>query len=308
MGKVIVAGSLIVDMSVQVKEHPSDGQTVIGKNLQYSSGGKGFNQAVSAYRLGADTNMIGILGEDEAGDTFREEIHAENIYGYIATSWNKPTGIAMIMVNEKGWNNIVVIPGANDNLSIEDIDEYFEGYNGRNNVLIAQCETPLKVTKHFFTKGKNTNSINILNPAPAIDIPQDIMDLVDILIMNETELEIVSKTEWGYTLDYFKDAMRKIAKEMNMSEKIIITTMGGKGLLALYQDEIIEIEGIKVKVVDTTGAGDCFVGAIAAFCLKNKISNKNELISALNFANKAASISVTKRGSSLSMPYLGEII
>lgn len=309
MGKVLVAGSIVVDMSVSVIEHPSNGQTVIGKNLSYSPGGKGFNQAVSAYRLGADVAMIGKVGDDQHGDMFKEEVSSENIKGYIATSWGKETGIAMIMVDREGYNNIVVIPGANDDLSTEDVDKFFETYNEKDNILVAQCETPLEVTKYFFTKGKNANSINIFNPAPAKPIKEDILNLVDILIMNETELEVVSGVDWLglWNIDDLKESMKRISSEYYMFDKIIITTMGDKGVLALYQGEFLQIEGIKVDVVDTTGAGDCFTGAIAAYCFENKISTKEDLLSALNFANKAASISVTQKGSSLSMPYLEDI-
>lgn len=304
MKKVIVAGSVITDISVSVEKHPVVGETVFGNNITYSPGGKGANQAVSAARLGADTTMVCKVANDNNGNMSLSFMKDEGIHIKRFNVSQKDTGVAMIVVSEKtGNNNIVVILGANEDLSKEDIDE---ANVDNGDVLVAQFETPLETTKYFFTKGREKQTINILNPAPAKLVDKELMDLVDVLIMNETELNLVS----GYYVRnpglYDEDtqlALHKLAIENG--NKVYIATLGEKGVIALYNNKFIRIEPNKVNVVDTTGAGDCFVGAFAAFISKN--NEAESLEEALQFANKAAALSVQKKGSGISMPFYYDI-
>ncbi len=309
MSKVIVAGSVITDISVIVENHPQIGETVIGNKLRYSPGGKGANQAVSAKRLGADVVFICRVGYDQNGENSVSFLNNEEIevLAYIDYESDKPTGIAMIVVSEKtGDNNIVVVTGANDDLNNNNIDGVpIES----GDILVAQCETPLETTKYFFEKGRKIGTINIFNPAPvpieSFDkfgikvFPKalyDILNLTDILILNETELEKLFKVK------YIDKDWIKVFKRSNI---IVIITLGDKGCVCYVGKNYITVDGIKTNVVDTTGAGDCFVGAIAAFVAENGI--KFDLDKALDFANKAASLSVGKMGSGVSMPFLKDI-
>lgn len=306
MSKVIVAGSIITDMSVSVEEHPKVGETVIGDNLTYSPGGKGANQAVSAARLGAKTVMIGKVGFDDFGKMCNTFIHDQGIYLSVNYS-QMATGIAMIMVNTSGDNSIVVNIGANADLKIEDLEDKDVTYE-KGDVLVSQFEIPLETVEAFFKKGKEAECINVLNPAPAIDIPKSIMDLVDVLIVNETELESISKYSINKNalVDNTITAMNRISNIMRKNS-IIITTLGDKGLIAMRNRYVIPVMPIKVNAIDTTGAGDCFVGAFSSFISSNDISSDKDLKEALKFANKAASLSVQKKGSGISMPYLKDI-
>jgi ribokinase len=292
-------------MSVQVQTHPKVGETVIGSNLKYSPGGKGANQAVSAARLGAETVMVGKIGNDNNGNLSCIFLQNEEIDCCDVTPTHlSPTGIAMIVVSELSDNNIVVIPGANDFLLVSDIEDIFrDNLPKKGDIFVAQFETPLESTKHFFERGKEFGTINILNPAPAKDIPKDILKLVDILIVNETELEVISGTKVDVN-----DEKTIIEAIDNIGYfKTIIVTLGKNGAFAMDQnDKIFIIKGIEVNAIDTTGAGDCFVGAIAAWYAINS-GTTIDLKEAMLFANTAASLSVQKQGSGISMPYAKDI-
>lgn len=310
MSKVIVAGSIITDMSVSVENHPKVGETVIGTELKYSPGGKGANQAIAAARLGAATAMIGSVGKDSFGEMsidffLKEGVSNNTIYS------NKPTGIAMIQVSKTtGNNSIAVILGANEDLDIEVFDRVAVDIE-EGDILVSQFEIPLETVEEFFKRGRDKNCINILNPAPAIDIPQSILDVVDILIVNETEVEAISKFKINRVaatlIDNVITAMNRISNKMK-KDSVIITTLGDKGSLVMRNRHVMFISPIKVDVVDTTGAGDCFVGAFASYISKNDISTNDGLKNAAMFANKAASLSVQKQGSGISMPYLKDIV
>ena len=316
MNKVIVAGSIITDMSVIVNKHPSIGETVLGNNLSYSPGGKGANQAVSAKRLGANVKLIGKVGKnaytaDANGLMCLEFLRNESIdCSGVSYTEKAPTGVAMIVVSEKtADNNIVVITGANDFLSINDIEFEFDSLQlEEGDVLISQFETPLEATRRFFEIGREKKLINILNPAPAQKISADILDLVDILIVNETELEAITYRK--INKDNFREDIIGMAHSMQYErnyDKLIIVTLGEKGVMGFIGTSVLTVDSNKVNAIDTTGAGDCFVGAIAAFVAVRHIRNEEIFTEALKFANDAASVSVTRKGSGISMPYNLEV-
>lgn len=304
MGKVIIAGSIITDMSVIVNKHPSVGETIIGGDIKYSPGGKGANQAVSAARLGADVHMLGKIGKDNNGKMCLDFMLSNNIGLYGVLKHDKlSSGVAMIIVSEKdGNNNIVVSLGANNDFHKEDINITIS----EQDILVAQFETPLETTKYFFQKGKELATLNILNPAPARDIPLDMVSLIDILIVNETELEAISDTKVNNDIISVKNAINNYRNRYYF-KGIIIATLGENGVYASVDDIEYLINAEPTKVVDTTGAGDCFVGAIAAYFSQNELTPET-LKDALLFANRAASLSVSKSGSGISMPYLSEVI
>ena len=304
MGKVIVAGSIITDMSVKVNEHPKVGETVIGRNLSYSPGGKGANQAVASSKLGSDTVMFGAIGRDSFGEMSIDFLLENGIVNATIFS-DKPTGIAMIQVSEKTANNsIVVILGANEDLTPDDLEYNFHTDIEEGDVLVSQFEIPLDTIKAFFEKGREVGTINILNPAPAERIPLDLLNLVDILIVNETELETISGQEIHDDVEIVV-AIHELQKHLK-SDPIVIVTLGERGVLGKISEEgktkTVILPGIEVKAIDTTGAGDCFVGAVAMRCAEERIETKEQLREVLNYANNAAACSVTKKGSGIAMP------
>jgi ribokinase len=297
MSKVIVAGSINMDIVALTENHPKIGQTVFGTDLKYFPGGKGANQAVASAKLGGQTTMVGKVGSDGFGKDLMFFLKSQGITSQIVIDNEKPTGTALITVSlTTSDNTIVVIPGANFELSEEDVQK---AKIEKGDILISQFEIPADTIKSFFEKGKKNGSINILNPAPAMKISRELLSLVDVLILNETELEVLAEV----SVDAEDFASISTAVEsIKANEQSVIVTLGAKGAIGYIKDRIVRIEGRKVKALDTTGAGDCFVGAIAA-----KISNGSSMTEALEFANLAASICVTRQGAGPSMPTILEV-
>ncbi len=296
MNKVIVAGSINRDIVVLTQRHPKLGESVIGEDVQFFPGGKGANQAIAAAKLGVKTIFVGKVGEDEAGSQLTTFIQDQGVEIIINTS-DAPTGTALITVNSQtGDNTIVGILGANMQLSDQDLKP-LKIHQG--DILVSQCEIPDHTVQAFFQHGRKAGAINILNAAPAKSLHKQLLDLINILIVNETELEILS----GQMVDInHEPSIIKAIQSIGKSNLTIIVTLGELGLLAYIQNKPIRIPGKKVTAVDTTGAGDCFVGAIAA-----QLASHADLMQALEFANHAASICVTKAGAGTSMPTLTEV-
>ncbi len=294
MSKVIIAGSINMDIVATSNTHPKIGETVFGSNLQYFPGGKGANQAVSSAKLGGDTVMIGMVGQDGFGTDLVTFLESQNIENQIKTC-DKPTGTAIITVSkETSDNTIVVIPGANFELRPEALESIPVN---QKDILVSQFEIPVETITAFFKNGKPHGSINILNPAPAKIIPDDLFNLVDILVVNETELAVISKQDVNS-----KESIINAVAAIQKPKQSIIVTLGAKGATLFTDNEHFHVEGCEVSAVDTTGAGDCFVGAIAA-----QLSQGKNLKAAVQFANIAASICVTRPGAGPSMPTVSEV-
>ncbi|MCG3165613.1 MAG: Bifunctional ribokinase/ribose-5-phosphate isomerase A [Bacteroidia bacterium] len=298
MNKVIVAGSINMDIVAITKKHPQIGETVFGTDLKYFPGGKGANQAVSSSKLGGKTTMVGMVGSDGFGKELIKFLEDQGMKNQIGISSKNPTGTALITVSTETSNNtIVVVPGANFRLTEKEIEKT---EISKGDILVSQFEIPTDTIQAFFKKGKKSGTINILNPAPAKKVSKDLLQLVDILILNETELEVLSEKK----VDANDEAsISNAVHKIKSGEQSIIVTLGERGAVGFIKDTIVKIEGKKVKAIDTTGAGDCFVGAIAA-----KLSKNASLTDAIEFANVAASICVTRQGAGPSMPTLKEVI
>jgi ribokinase len=297
MGRVFVAGSINMDVVATADRHPRVGETVAGKAVLYFPGGKGANQAVAAAKLGAPTTLIGRLGADAFGQELRAFLSAQGVdLGFVKTTAEAHTGTAIITVANAD-NTIVVVPGANALVSAEDVAAPVLA-NG--DVAVSQFEIPLPAIIAFFKRARATGATTILNPAPAMLFGPDLLDLVDILILNETELGFLTGSEL-YESD---DPARLIetARSLAGDGKIVCVTLGKRGLLAVVEGEPLTIPGREVKAVDTTGAGDCFVGALAA-----QLAGGKPVIEALEYANAAASICVQRMGAAPSMPTVEEI-
>jgi ribokinase len=298
MGRVFVAGSINMDVVATADRHPRVGETVAGKQVLYFPGGKGANQAVAASRLGAKTTLIGRLGKDSFGAELRTFLTAQGIDpGSIKETPETHTGTAIITVAASD-NTIVVIPGSNALVSADDVAD---APLAKGDVAVSQFEIPLPTIAAFFQRARNAGATTLLNPAPAQKMSGELLALVDILVLNETELGFLADVE----LSDSDEAARiiDVARRLQVREdRTICVTLGKRGVLALAGREEFSVSGRVVKAVDTTGAGDCFVGALAA-----QLAEGVALRTALAFANAAASISVQRMGAGPSMPTAAEV-
>lgn len=298
MGRVFVAGSINMDVVATADRHPLVGETVAGKAVLYFPGGKGANQAVAAAKLGAPTTLVGRLGTDAFGQQLRIFLAAQGVdLAFVKDTAEAHTGTALITIANAD-NTIVVVPGANALVSIEDAGAPVLT-NG--DVAVSQFEIPQPTISAFFKRARAAGATTILNPAPATRFEPQLLDLVDILVLNETELGLLAGAELRETdeLARFVEAARSLRAS---SDRMICVTLGKRGVLALTGGDASIIAGRAVRAVDTTGAGDCFVGALAA-----QLSGGRAIRDALNYANVAASICVQRMGAAPSMPTAAEV-
>ena len=294
---VTILGSINMDIVLSVAEIPLPGVTTTATGRQLFPGGKGANQAIASGRSGADTSMIGAVGDDELGVSLIDFLKDNHInIEQVKILPDKETGQAYINVDHKGENSIVVLPGAN---------HAFEVSSQKNNALnqqqiyLTQLEVPLPQIKQFFA---NAIGLKMLNAAPAIKPAKDIFPLADIIIVNESELAMFNNQSVN-TFDHQEDIIDAGLDLLTRQDQWMVITLGAKGVIAVSHIETIVVFGIAVEVVDTTGAGDCFCGALAA-----SFSNGYDMRDALQFAVTAASLAVTRHGAGPSMPKRNEII
>jgi ribokinase len=297
MGRVFVAGSINMDVVATADRHPRVGETVAGREVLYFPGGKGANQAVSAAKLSAPTTLIGRLGRDAFGAELRTFLTAEGVDLTFVRDTEAHTGTAIITLANAD-NTIVVISGANAML---DADDVAAPALAKGDIAVSQFEIPQPTISAFFKRARAAGATTILNPAPAMQFGPELLDLVDILILNETELGLLSGTELRDTDDSARiiEATRSL---QGNGGRIVCVTLGKRGVVALAGNEPLIVPGRAVKAVDTTGAGDCFVGAVAA-----QLATGKSMRDALDYANLAASICVQRMGAAPSMPTAAEV-
>ncbi len=289
---IVVLGSINMDLVAVTDEIPKVGETVIGKRLIQNPGGKGANQAVCAARLDSKVVFLGKVGNDTYGRLMLQAMHDSGVDISSIEKSKKSTGIAVISVDSKGQNNIIVIPGANGDVDCDYIDRQVE-FIEKCEIILAQHETPAKTTEYAFEIAKKKGKLTILNPAPADELSEKLISLTDILVPNENELARISgvavNTEIG---------IRKSAKVLiNRGIKLIIVTLGAKGVLLIDQNGEKRYPANLVKAVDTTAAGDSFLGAFAA-----SYSREKDIDKAIIFGQLVASYTVRYSGAQSSMP------
>jgi ribokinase len=298
MGRVVVAGSINMDVVATAERHPRVGETVAGKEVLYFPGGKGANQAVAAAKLGAPTTLIGRLGADAFGRELRSFLAAQSVdLSLVRQTAEAHTGTAIITLADAD-NTIVVVPGANGLVSADDVAaaELAPG-----DIAVSQFEIPLPTIAAFFKRARADGATTILNPAPARAVDAGLLGLVDILVLNETELGLLAGTELRDTDDPARFA--EAARSLRVSDsQTTCVTLGKRGVLALTRGETVIVPGRQVTAIDTTGAGDCFVGALAA-----RLALGASIRDALGYANIAASICVQRMGAAPSMPTAAEV-
>ena len=298
MRRIFVVGSINRDLVVYVDELPRPGETVFGNRFQQFPGGKGANQAVAASRLGGDVHLVGNVGDDAFGREMLDFLAAENIdTSEIAILDTAPTGIALITVDSASENSIVVVSGANMVWHTRDLARM---KIEPSDIIICQFEIPLEIIESVFEQAKKVGATTILNPAPVKPAAETLLENVDYIVVNEVELEALS----GATVNPADPtsvyaAMEKIRERGPLA---IVATLGPRGALFSGPTGRYEAKGHKVNAVDTTGAGDCFIGGFAA-----ALSKSDSVPEAINFANKAAAISVTRRGATSSFPMILEV-
>jgi ribokinase len=298
MGRVFVAGSINMDVVTTADRHPRIGETVAGHEVLYFPGGKGANQAVSAAKLGAPTTLIGRLGTDAFGAELRTFLAAQGVdLSFVQDTAEAHSGTAIITVADAD-NTIVVVPGTNALLNAADVSA---PTLAKGDIAVSQFEIPLPAISVFFQRARAAGATTILNPAPAIAFGAELLDLVDILILNESELGLLAKLELHDTDDRAR-FMEAAATLRGHRDMVICVTLGKRGVVALTDGKPLIVEGRVVRAVDTTGAGDCFVGAVAA-----QLAAGKSIRDALDYANIAASICVQRMGAAPSMPTIAEV-
>ena len=281
--KIVVIGSVNMDLSVKVKDMPLVGETIIGKSISYIPGGKGANQAGAIGKLGGDVVFLASIGDDAFG---KVQIETLSSYRVDCTKFkiNKgcSTGTAIIYVNDKGDNYI------DDNISFLEDSSY----------VLLQMEIPYDTVAYALKEAKKRDNIVILNPAPAGDIDEDLFSYIDYITPNETELMKLS----GFSCVTKQEVVEAAKSLLVKGVKNVLVTLGESGCVLVNKENTKFFEAKRVKAIDTTAAGDCFNGAFVT-----ALSKGLDIDEAINFAIKAASISVTKLGAMSSLPTLEEV-
>ncbi|WP_196594247.1 ribokinase [Pectinatus sottacetonis] len=300
MKKILIIGSLNMDFAIHTARIPAEGETVTGETLSLIPGGKGANQAYTAGKLGAEVSMIGSIGNDIYGKKLLNNLKKANVKtSGIKIDTKEETGKAFIAINNTGENSIIVIPGANNALTCDWIDENEDKINDCD-IVVIQLEIPLKTVYHAITTAKAKGKIIILDPAPAVkNFSQEIMAKIDIIKPNETELSFLTDMPVNSETDIKKAAQ----KLLNMGVNSVITTFGSHGAYLIEKNTFHHFPALKVKAIDSTAAGDSFTAAIAVSLTKSP-----NIIQAVNFATKTAAIVVTRKGAQSSIPSLNEVI
>ncbi|MBO0477496.1 ribokinase [Vagococcus sp. DIV0080] len=301
MNTITVIGSINLDTTLRVSQMPKPGETLHAKEHFTAGGGKGANQAVAAKRSGADTYFIGAVGNDGAGNVMRDLLEQEAIDTTgVATLDNESTGQAFITVDDSGENSIMIFSGANNKFTPDHVKQSLDTIT-KSDFIISQFESAMDSTIEAFNIARNHQVKTILNPAPAIhDIPKDLLSVTDMIIPNETETEILTgiKVTDEASLKEAADQLHALGIEA------VIITIGSKGAFYDVHGQSGIIPAFKVKAVDTTAAGDTFIGALSSV-LKPDFSNIEE---AITYGNKASSLTVQRFGAQPSIPYKNELV
>ena len=294
MARIAVIGSLNMDLVVRAPRIPKPGETILGADdLQMIPGGKGANQACASARLGAEVAMVGRVGDDTFGEQLINSLKKGGVdTQHITRDSEASTGIALIVVEEGGQNSIVVSSGANGRVTPSDVSRA-EAVIRSADLILLQLELPLPAVIKAAQCAKNHEVKVILNPAPAQQLPEELLSLTDILIPNETEAAMLS----GCNVDT-DDGIRQAASRLRQSGvKTIIMTSGNRGASLITENEIEHFPAFPVEPVDTTAAGDAFVGSFAVAFAEGR-----PLAEAVKFGNAAGALASTKPGAQPSMP------
>jgi ribokinase len=295
---VLVIGSSNTDLIIKAARIPKPGETILGGEFARAAGGKGANQAVAAARAGGAVTLIARVGRDANGEGALAGFAADGInVKHVIRDPKRPSGVALILVDQNGENSIAVASGANDRLCPADVRKSKEAFR-RAQVVLLQLETPLPTVAASVALAAAAGVRVVLNPAPARPLPAQLLKLVYLLTPNESEAELLT----GVAVTNEATAARAADKLRRRGVQNVVITMGARGAFVAGKDVRQMIPGFKVKAVDTTGAGDVFNGALVV-----ALAEGLPLLGAAQFASAAAAISVTRFGAQPSAPTRTEI-
>ena len=293
---IYVLGSLNMDLVAQVKRMPKAGETMYAERFYTGCGGKGANQAAAVAKLGGRVAMIGCVGDDAFGRTMKDNLASYGADVSYIRETSGSSGVALITV-EKGDNRIIIDGGANLRLTNAQVDEALRTAKS-GDILVAQLESAPEIVAYAFARAMEKGMVTVLNPAPARPLSEDLLRHVDVIAPNETETEILTgvnpknEAHLALAVKHFYD----------MGIRHVIVTLGDKGAAVSVGREITYIEPRKVKAVDTTAAGDTFVGTVCVYLDRGK-----DILTACRYASVAASITITRPGAAASVPTAAEV-
>lgn len=293
---IYVLGSINADLVANVRRMPKAGETLSADSFFINQGGKGANQAVAIGKLGGDVSMIGKVGDDSYADMLRESLGSAGVNVGSVSRADCGSGIALIIV-EDGDNRIILSKGANHKITRADVDEGLKDA-AAGDALVLQLEIPLDTVEYALCQAKKKGMITVLNPAPAVPLPSAVLQNTDIITPNESETEILTGV-FPHDEAHIALAVRHFYKA---GVKNVIITMGERGSAVSFGQEITLVPAKKVKAVDTTGAGDTFVGAMTV-----RLTQGADIVSACRFATCASAITVRRKGAAVSIPTLQEV-
>lgn len=297
-GSLVVLGSINADHILNLESFPAPGETLLGSQYQIAFGGKGANQAVAAGRSGAKIAFIACTGDDDTGERVRKQLASDNIdIAPVSVIAGESTGVALIFVNGEGENVIGIHAGANAALTVELVEAQRERI-AHASALLMQLESPIESVLAAAKIARENQTLVALNPAPASELSDELLSLLDIITPNETEAEKLT----GVRVDNEADAAKAAQVLHDKGIKTVLITLGSRGVWASVNGEGSRIPGFKVQAIDTIAAGDTFNGALITALLEEK-----PLAEAIRFAHAAAAIAVTRKGAQPSVPWRKEI-
>lgn len=292
--RVVVVGSLNMDLGVEAPHIPSPGETVLGGALRTAGGGKGANQAVAAARLGAGVSMVGCVGDDDYGRQLLARLADDDVDVRAIRVVASPTGIAIIVVEPAGENAIVVAPGANDCVAPSDVAR---APIGTADVVVSQLEIPLETVRAAAATARASNTPFLLNAAPARSLCGELLRMVDVLVVNETELGAIAGARIAPG-----DEAAPARELLQQGVGAVVVTLGGRGALVVSPAGSTPVAAFRIVPVDTTAAGDAFVGALAA-----RYRGPESLVAGAQYASAAAALACTRAGAQPSLPGSDEV-
>ena len=291
MPEILVVGSLNADLVVKAPRFPLAGETISGEDLRIIPGGKGANQAVAAARQGASVAMVGRVGSDSFGPELINNLQQNNVdTSHVQIDTESATGTATIIVDAKGQNSIVLSPGGNGKMSPVDVNNVsFSDYK----LLLLQLEIPIQTVLLAAQRAKASGLRVVLNPAPAYPLPDELISLPDFIVPNEVELSLLT----DQPVNDIPSAKKAVNKLLERGAQNVIVTLGANGALIVRHTEVTHVQAYPVQVIDTTAAGDAFIGGFASALLKNK-----SLEEAVRYGSACGALSTTQFGAQPSLP------
>ena len=293
MPDILVVGSLNTDLVVRAPRFPQPGETISGEDLQVIPGGKGANQAVAAARLGSSVSMLGRVGKDNFGDMLLINLKSNQVDSQLVQRDDASTGTAIIIVDSNGQNSIVLSAGANGKVSSADITSFLD-----HKLLMLQLEIPLETVFSAAQRAHENGLRVILNPAPAQQIPAALIARADFIIPNETELSLLT----GLPVSDINSTEQAARKLLDQGAQNVIVTLGSKGALIVTPTQVTQVDTYVVEVVDTTAAGDAFIGGFATALLQDR-----SLEESVRYGCACGALATTKFGAQPSLPTRADV-